>query len=194
MSYVHLKSFRKHRKQVLVDCLGGECNRCGYSRYTGALDFHHIDESSKTDSISNYLKNPVSILSMIEEAKKCVLLCRICHAELHGGLWTLDEIDIRPFDESKLDWYVLKPERDCVNCNTAFVPRSKNQKLCSNKCSGLKKRVARPTKTDLKKLVGKKPITEIASMYNVSDSAVIKWCKSFGIATKGRGYWSGKIG
>jgi hypothetical protein len=30
-------------KEMLVAELGGKCQKCGYDRYVGALQFHHLD-------------------------------------------------------------------------------------------------------------------------------------------------------
>lgn len=38
---------RKKIKQMAVELKGGKCQICGYNKYVGALDFHHIDETTK---------------------------------------------------------------------------------------------------------------------------------------------------
>ena len=38
-------------KKSCVDYRGGKCEVCGYSRYIGALEFHHIDPTQKDFSI-----------------------------------------------------------------------------------------------------------------------------------------------
>ena len=68
---------------------GGKCERCGYSNYLGALDFHHKDPSQKEFTIGN---RDFRLEQCIEEAKKCILLCSNCHRELHAGLWNLNEL------------------------------------------------------------------------------------------------------
>lgn len=83
-------SIRRLRlKKELVDIKGGKCQVCGYSRCLVALDFHHIDESTKDFELSQrYLTR--SWMKIIDEAKKCVLLCANCHREVHFGLVVLD--------------------------------------------------------------------------------------------------------
>ncbi|MDQ2971509.1 MAG: hypothetical protein M3R20_00770 [Pseudomonadota bacterium] len=71
------------RKLELLERFGGKCNRCGYDRNQAALTWHHLDPGKKAfeldlRSISN--RSPAAIL---EESKKCVLLCANCHAEAH---------------------------------------------------------------------------------------------------------------
>lgn len=46
------------RKLKMVNYKGGKCVKCGYSKNIKALQFHHLDESSKLfDLSSSYMKN-----------------------------------------------------------------------------------------------------------------------------------------
>jgi len=49
-----------------------------------------------------------------------------------------------------------------------------------------------PTKDILQKLIWEKPTTTIAKEFNVSDVAISKLCKQYGIKKPGRGYWTKK--
>lgn len=82
---------RLRLKKTLVGIKGGKCQICGYSKCLVALDFHHIDESSKSFELSqrDLMRNWQKIL---EEAKKCVLVCSNCHREIHAGMTSLDDI------------------------------------------------------------------------------------------------------
>ena len=68
---------------------GGKCQRCGYSTYLGALDFHHIEQEDKNFTIGN---RDFRLAECVNEAKKCVLICTNCHREIHAGLWNIEEI------------------------------------------------------------------------------------------------------
>ena len=58
---------------------------------------------------------------------------------------------------------------------------SKKSKVCP-KCYGLSNRkIVRPTKDELQKLIWEKPLIELGKQFGVSDSAVKKWCKNYGI-------------
>lgn len=72
---------RKMRLLMLKSMLGGRCVRCGYSKSMAALDFHHLDSSTKRFTLSTSLTRAWSELE--QEANKCVLLCANCHRELH---------------------------------------------------------------------------------------------------------------
>lgn len=57
------------------------CVKCGEPRLY-VIDFHHIDPSAKSFNINR--KSSKSNFSELErEIKKCVCLCRNCHAEFH---------------------------------------------------------------------------------------------------------------
>ena len=57
------------------------CKRCGDSRYY-VLDFHHLDKKNKSFSISDKVSD-YSLDSLLEECKKCIVLCANCHREIH---------------------------------------------------------------------------------------------------------------
>jgi hypothetical protein len=52
------------------------------------------------------------------------------------------------------------------------------------------RKVERPSKEDLQKLVWEKPTIHIAKDFGVSDKAIEKWCKAYGIEKPPRGYWA----
>jgi len=47
-----------------------------------------------------------------------------------------------------------------------------------------------PNKETLEELVWKLPCVKIGEMFGVSDNAVNKWCKIYGLSKPGRGYWA----
>jgi len=75
---------RRRVKQILVDEAGGSCALCGYDRCVGALQFHHVDPSTKSFTLSHGGVT-ASIARAREEAAKCILLCSNCHAEVESG-------------------------------------------------------------------------------------------------------------
>jgi len=52
------------------------CEKCGYNVHPVALDLHHIGE--KTNSISQLIYRG-SAKAILEELKKCIVLCANCH-------------------------------------------------------------------------------------------------------------------
>lgn len=89
--YQCIKDRRHKVKEYLISYKGGKCQICGYSRCRDAMDFHHIDSSTKTFSISNsnIYKN---MEKMKQEVDKCMLVCANCHREIHAGI-----IDIQDY-------------------------------------------------------------------------------------------------
>lgn len=52
------------------------------------------------------------------------------------------------------------------------------------------RKVVRPSKEELYKLVWEKSSTQIAKDYGVSDNSIKKWCKKYNISKPPRGYWA----
>jgi hypothetical protein len=79
---------RRRVKQMLVEDAGGRCRLCGYDRYVGALQFHHLDRETKSFQLgTGGLTRSLAV--MRAEAAKCMLLCANCHAEVEGGFVSL---------------------------------------------------------------------------------------------------------
>lgn len=64
--------------------LGGRCIACGFDRYSCALDLHHRDRKMKDPNYRSM--RGWSWKNILSELKKCVLLCKNCHAAVHVGL------------------------------------------------------------------------------------------------------------
>jgi transposase len=75
---------RRRVKEILVAEAGGRCTLCGYDRYAGALQFHHLEPGQKRFSLGDAGLTR-SLAKAREEARKCALVCANCHAELEAG-------------------------------------------------------------------------------------------------------------
>lgn len=75
---------RRKVKAILVREAGGRCCICGYSRSMRALHFHHLDPSQKRHEI-NARGVAIALDKLRAEARKCMLLCSNCHAEVEDG-------------------------------------------------------------------------------------------------------------
>ena len=75
---------RRRIKEVLVDEAGGRCALCGYDRSIAALEFHHLDPRTKSFGLAQRGITR-SIEEVRREARKCVLVCANCHAEIEIG-------------------------------------------------------------------------------------------------------------
>ena len=76
---------RRRVKSILLAEAGGCCQVCGYDRAPSALHFHHVDPTTKSFGLA--LRGVTRSLDRCRaEARKCVLLCANCHAEVEAGL------------------------------------------------------------------------------------------------------------
>jgi 5-methylcytosine-specific restriction endonuclease McrA len=75
---------RRRVKAILVAEAGGKCCICGYDRNLRALHFHHVEPHNKRLGIGAR-GLALAIDTLRAEARKCVLLCSNCHAEVEDG-------------------------------------------------------------------------------------------------------------
>ena len=66
----------------MVKYKGGKCEICGYDKCIDALEFHHVNQETKSFGISN--GNIRSLKELKKEADKCILVCSNCHKEIHA--------------------------------------------------------------------------------------------------------------
>lgn len=98
---------KEKRKQYIKQCFDDnyslltnkglitDCIICGFPKEKfAAIDFHHINPEEKEKQMSPLIHNPVS-QGLLEEARKCVCMCRNCHSLYHAG----DEEVIEKFNE-----------------------------------------------------------------------------------------------
>lgn len=62
----------------LIAKLKIKCIKCGES-HPATLDFHHINPNEKDQDIAKM----TSRKKILEESKKCIILCSNCHRKLH---------------------------------------------------------------------------------------------------------------
>jgi len=84
-------SIRKNREKAewARIQLGGKCVHCGFNKYKCALDVHHLDPKEKDVAFRSM--RSWSLDRIAKEIKKCVLLCKNCHAALHAGEISLNK-------------------------------------------------------------------------------------------------------
>lgn len=76
----HYNTMRyRMRMWILRDMLGSVCKVCGVQEN---LHFHHVRPEEKEFDLSGGFDRPWP--QLLEEVKKCELLCRSCHIEVHG--------------------------------------------------------------------------------------------------------------
>ena len=76
---------RRAIKALAIEYKGGKCQVCGYKKYQGALDLHHLDRKQKAFSFSDK-GHSRSWERVKKELDKCVLVCANCHREVEAGI------------------------------------------------------------------------------------------------------------
>ncbi len=85
-----IKAVAKRRRKIktlAIKYKGGMCQICGYKKYQGALDIHHIN-GKKEFGIGDkgYTRSWKKVKA---ELDKCILVCANCHRELEAGITQL---------------------------------------------------------------------------------------------------------
>jgi len=90
-SYKSQKARGAKRKKMLVEALGGRCQKCGYDKNYAVLSFHHKRPKNKRMKLTSreIANNKLELL--YKEVKKCMLLCANCHLELHHPDYAVDQ-------------------------------------------------------------------------------------------------------
>jgi len=82
-----IKAVAKRRRKIkllAVEYKGGKCQICGYNKYPGALDLHHIyGDKSFGISDKGYTRSWEKVK---QELDKCILICANCHREIEAGI------------------------------------------------------------------------------------------------------------
>ena len=69
-------------KNVLIESLGGKCNRCKNVYASNVYDFHHLGQK---DYAIGEIMNSSSIKIIAKEISKCELVRANCHREIHNA-------------------------------------------------------------------------------------------------------------
>lgn len=169
--YEYVRENRRKIKTKLIKEAGGCCQKCGYDKCNDALEFHHKDPLQKSFSIGESMI--CSFKRLQEEIKKCILICANCHRELHA-----EEKTRRTFNNPILK----RSDKICSICHKQYTPKDNVQKFCSIECYGLSTRkVTRPNKQILELEIANNNFVQLGKKYGVSDNAVRKWAKKYGI-------------
>jgi hypothetical protein len=162
--------WRKGTKEKLIAGFGGKCNKCGYSNCSASLDLHHLDPSKKSFGFGKAMANPIKWNLLVEEAEKCILLCRNCHGEYHAGYWSLDQIEIVKFQGEKT---IFAKDTATGNCATCGKEVFMHRICCSRECAAVRaNKINWPSKEDFCKMLQENSRTKVAKLLGVSDTAV----------------------
>src|SRR5574338_916896 len=82
-SNLKIAAWRADKKRRGLELLGGSCIICGYNKTHFSLDFHHKNPNEKEFNLSDL--RSASWEKYEKELRKCIILCRNCHGEVHAG-------------------------------------------------------------------------------------------------------------
>lgn len=87
---INVQKRRVKIKEMSVQYKGGKCEKCGYNKCIGALEFHHLNPDIKDFAIGSkgYTRSWEKVK---EELDKCIMVCANCHREIHEELHKLGE-------------------------------------------------------------------------------------------------------
>lgn len=179
-----VKRWRNNAKARMIQAFGGKCCICGYDKCDSALEFHHLDPSEKETTFGKLRANIKSWEKIVEEMRKCVMLCSNCHREVHAGLVDVPENASR-LDEDIADYRTAVMTAICPVCNKTM---SAKNKTCSLKCSGsMPKKKNRYKGHDLNALYAQLgSFSKIGEMFGVSGTSIKKqiYKKNSGLAQR----------
>lgn len=183
------KCWRKKARIYLAAAFGGKCTICSYDKTIAALDYHHINSKEKNHALSTAMRNGYAWHKIVEEARKCTIVCCRCHREIHAGVTSLPRACVR-FNEEYVDIIKLKT-KEFDKCPICDGEKYKNLNYCSTNCYSISQRKFEITKEELEHLVNLLPYEKIGKMYGVSGNAIKKRCKTLKINLGNRrGFWA----
>lgn len=107
-----------------------------------------------------------------------------------------EAVAIKGWSKNKILDEIAKCVALCYNCHRKLHWELQQQVVSegiNKKVVHLKgRKVERPSKEELEKMIWETSVSEVARKFGVSNVAVAKWCKSYGISTPPRGYWAKK--
>lgn len=182
----NVKKWRQIAKIVVIECLGGKCQICGYNRCKTALETHHINPLEKDFTLSFILSSCRSWELIYEEMTKCILLCTNCHREVHENLACIPDTFCK-FDRQKADLIrsqlssqKTRKKRTTVEENKNTFVRYKKYVKDSKKKENLKcnhsLRINTISNSDIDfKSYGW--VTDVAKLIGISPQKVTPWMK-----------------
>jgi len=184
MKYNRLKQFRKERKEDIRKIMGDKCCICGYDRCDQSLDLHHIDPKEKEFNVGKILNRNWS--KIVFELQKCVLVCKNCHHEIHAGyinpkLKTSFNNDIAIEITKRINANKAKHINHCIECGNVISYGANRCKKCGYET---KQKIKYPPKEELEKLICKFGFVGTGRLLGVSDNAIRKRCKKYGLPVK----------
>jgi len=164
----------------MIESMGGKCSCCGYNKYDGALEFHHVLPKEKDFRFCQIRSNCTAWAKIIQELRKCILICSNCHKEIHAKVRDLPK-SFPKFDESYAQYDSYKHQKNYKKtfCPVCGKEKKSYNKTCSIKCHAKSQERINWENIDLYDLRVNKKInwTKLSHKLGVSDNAIRKHFK-----------------
>lgn len=172
------KNWRKRCKNKIVVAMGGKCSICGYDKCLSALALHHLNPSEKDPAFSMIMTNHKTWDFVVQELRKCILVCHNCHCEVHAGIINIPN-DVIKFNESYA--LILESNEVMTPCLICDKLKPEHLKFCSKVCSAKSQFKINWAVVDLVEELKTKSIIKLAKELGCSDAAIHKRLKRMGI-------------
>ena len=150
---------------------------CGYNQTRGGNQYSHNVKLSDVD-----FEKIIDLLKNTTIAQKDI-------AELFSvGEDTISEINTGKSRHSSNLIYPIRAnyvKRYCIDCGKEILYESKRCVSCNGK---MQRKVERPSKEILYQEIKTTSFSAVGRKYGVSDNAIRKWCKTYGLPTKSSEY------
>lgn len=171
-----VKEWRRRTKKRLIKAFDNECCVCKGNFDPVIYDFHHVNEE-KESKISDISRASIrSWGKIVNEVRKCVMVCSNCHRLIHAGIKQVPH-DAKRFNE-KYTCYdpIVYPKIKTKSGKKVYY-------LLIQKYTEKSKRLInkKPPRNLLKTLLKKNSITSLSHIFDVSRTTIRRWAKGYGI-------------
>lgn len=149
----NVMDYKKRIKEALFYGAGAKCHICGFNEPIPSLyDFHHINPKEKEFGLNTIT---TKIEYTLNEVKKCILVCPICHRKIHFNLLATNK-ELKSVFNEEIFWKKYNE----------LTPQGAHQREIQN--------IKKPNREELKALIKEESFTSIANKYNVSIASIKK--------------------
>lgn len=168
----------------MIKAFGDKCCICGRTFPQEVFEFHHLNPETKEFSLGKIRSNCFSWERIVNELRKCVMVCANCHRLIENGYVDVPENVVR-FNERYVDYKKNFPKQK-IKYDRCVCGKKKrvDKKYCSAECYHIHNRkVNRPPRSDLQALLEKGySLNKIGKIYGVTHNAVKRWKKTYKMA------------